>query len=138
MLCKPGFLLGIQIPVIIPVHQAQIAYGSCFSHHVNPSRSYTRKAAPSVSAGRKKAADDLQKYIESSQITIQNGYGETVSTEAFVGEALKTGSEKNQKIILVLILILGLLFLLGIAVFFYWLPVSCYYIIERIAQDADS
>ncbi len=44
-----------------------------------------------IAAGRKKAADDLQKYIESSQIAIQNGYGETISTEAFVGEALKTG-----------------------------------------------
>jgi len=72
-----------------------------------------------IATGRKKAADDLQKYIEGSQITIQNGYGETVSTEAFVNEALRTSSEKNQKIILVIVLILGLFFLLGIAAFFF-------------------
>ena len=78
-----------------------------------------------IAAGRKKAADDLQKYIESSQITIQNGYGETLSVEAFVGEALKTGSEKNQKVILVIVLILGLLFLLGIAAFFFLASIIC-------------
>jgi hypothetical protein len=70
-------------------------------------------------AGRKKVGDDLQKYIEQNNFTIQNDSGEVIPTEMFVGEVLNTPVEKNQKIILVLTFVLGLILLLGTAVVYF-------------------
>ena len=70
-----------------------------------------------LAAGRKKAGDDLQKYIERNNFTIQNGYGEVISTDRFLGEALNTTLEKNQKIVVAISLVLGLLVLIGIVTF---------------------
>jgi hypothetical protein len=72
-----------------------------------------------LAAGRKKAGDDLQKYIERNRIAIQNGYGEVISTDQFVTEALNTTLEKNRKIILAISFVLGLLILMGIVTFLF-------------------
>jgi hypothetical protein len=72
-----------------------------------------------LAAGRKKTGDDLRKYIERNNFTIQNGYGEVISTDRFVAEALNTTLEKNRKIILAISFVLGLLILMGIVTFLF-------------------
>lgn len=70
-----------------------------------------------IAAGRKRAGDDLRKYIDSRQIIIQTMQGQTISTEEFLTQALQTDLENNKRVWMMATIGLGVLFLVGILAF---------------------
>ena len=67
--------------------------------------------------GRKKAADDFRRYMETHNVTIRDGQGEMMVTDDFLHQALGTGAGKNDKVHVVIGIALGILGILGLVFF---------------------
>ncbi len=72
-----------------------------------------------MAIGHKKAAEDLRQYTEAHNITIQDETGQPIPLDDFLDAALKSKAKKNQKLILILSLVLGVMMLLGIVAYLY-------------------
>jgi hypothetical protein len=68
-------------------------------------------------AGRKKAGDDLRNYIETTNITIRDGSGESMPVDDFLSQALGAHAGGNKKIQVIICILLGILALLGLVFF---------------------
>ena len=69
-------------------------------------------------AGRKKAGDDLRKYIETNNVTIKDGHGESMLIDDFISQALGAHAAGDNKVQIAIGIVLGLLALLGLLFFF--------------------
>ncbi|UCE18591.1 MAG: hypothetical protein JSV84_17350 [Gemmatimonadota bacterium] len=74
--------------------------------------------ATSMVAGRRRAGDDLRKYIETNNITIRDGHGESMLIGDFLSQALGAHAGGDNKIQIAIGILLGILALFGFLVFF--------------------
>ncbi len=74
-------------------------------------------------AGRKKALEDLREYARVRHITIHDGEGQPVSMDQFLEQAVTTHLDRNQKALLLVCVLIGLLLLLSLALVV-WMKVS--------------
>ena len=70
-----------------------------------------------IAAGKKKAADELRRYMESHTVTIRDDQGEQMLMDDFLQQALGTGVGMNNKVYMVAGILLGILGLLVLAFF---------------------
>ena len=68
-------------------------------------------------AGRKKAGDDLRKYIDTNNVTIRDGRGESMLIDDFLSQALGAHAGGDKKIQVIICVLLGILALLGLVFF---------------------
>jgi hypothetical protein len=67
-----------------------------------------------MAAGKRKAADDIRKYMDSHNVTIRDDHGETMLTDDFLHQALGTHAVNVKTVPVVIGVLLSILGLLGL------------------------
>jgi hypothetical protein len=67
-----------------------------------------------MAAGKKKAADDIRKYMDAHNVTIRDDHGESMVTDDFLHQALGAHAVSVKTVPLVMGVLLGILGLLGL------------------------
>lgn len=70
-----------------------------------------------MAVGKKKAADDFRRYMDTHNVTIRDGHGEMMLTDDFLHQAFGTGAGKDNKVQVVIGIALGILGILSLVFF---------------------
>jgi hypothetical protein len=73
-----------------------------------------------IASGRKSALDAIRSYAQMHNIMARDAAGKIIGWEDLLNEAVQTGDDQRRPMLVALVL-LGLIAMIGILVYFWWL-----------------